>query len=155
MKAITLHQPWASLVALGAKTIETRTWGTQFRGFLAIHSSSKLPALADEFFWLPRVRSTFMERGANSNRGHLTLEDLPLGRVLAVVRLVDVVRIEQGKALGEEVTREELLFGNFAPGRFMWKFEGAIALPEQVQARGAQSLWEWKEVGKVAGDVSA
>ena len=26
MKAITLHQPWASLVAVGAKTVETRSW---------------------------------------------------------------------------------------------------------------------------------
>ena len=26
MKAITLHQPWASLIACGLKTIETRDW---------------------------------------------------------------------------------------------------------------------------------
>ena len=26
MKALTLHQPWASLIAHGVKTIETRSW---------------------------------------------------------------------------------------------------------------------------------
>jgi hypothetical protein len=26
MKALSLHQPWASLIALGVKRIETRSW---------------------------------------------------------------------------------------------------------------------------------
>lgn len=32
MKAIRLWQPWASLIALGHKTIETRSWPTKYRG---------------------------------------------------------------------------------------------------------------------------
>lgn len=39
LKAITLLQPWASLVAMGAKTIETRPYATQYRGPLAIHAA--------------------------------------------------------------------------------------------------------------------
>lgn len=39
MKAITLWQPWASLVATGAKIIETRSWGTRHRGPIAIHAA--------------------------------------------------------------------------------------------------------------------
>ena len=42
MKVLTLHQPWASLVALGVKTIETRSWSTQYRGPLAIHAAAKV-----------------------------------------------------------------------------------------------------------------
>jgi hypothetical protein len=34
MKALTLHQPWATLVALGAKQIETRSWPTRHRGLV-------------------------------------------------------------------------------------------------------------------------
>lgn len=41
MKALTLWQPWASLVALGEKKIETRTWSTTYRGTLAIHASNQ------------------------------------------------------------------------------------------------------------------
>ena len=37
-RALTLHQPWASLIALGVKTIETRSWSTPYRGPLAIHA---------------------------------------------------------------------------------------------------------------------
>lgn len=39
MKAITLTQPWATLVAIGAKRIETRSWATRYRGPLAIHAA--------------------------------------------------------------------------------------------------------------------
>jgi hypothetical protein len=39
MKAISLKQPWANLVASGKKTIETRKWSTNYRGDLVICSS--------------------------------------------------------------------------------------------------------------------
>jgi hypothetical protein len=38
-KAISLKQPFASLVASGKKTIETRKWTTKYRGDLLICSS--------------------------------------------------------------------------------------------------------------------
>jgi len=41
MKAISLKQPWASLVASGQKTIETRTWCTSYRGPILICASKK------------------------------------------------------------------------------------------------------------------
>ena len=40
MKAISLKQPWANLVACGYKTLETRTWSTGYRGELLICSSA-------------------------------------------------------------------------------------------------------------------
>jgi len=39
VKAISLKQPWANLVATGEKTIETRKWSTKYRGDLVICSS--------------------------------------------------------------------------------------------------------------------
>ena len=39
MKAISLWQPWASAIAIGEKTIETRSWWTPHRGALAIHAA--------------------------------------------------------------------------------------------------------------------
>ena len=41
MKAISLHQPWASMIARGIKDIETRTWSTEYRGELLICSTKK------------------------------------------------------------------------------------------------------------------
>jgi len=37
-KVLTLHQPWASLIAIGVKTMETRSWSTSYRGPLTIHA---------------------------------------------------------------------------------------------------------------------
>ena len=43
MKAITVRQPWASLIAAGVKTIETRSWRTDYRGPIAIHAGRHRP----------------------------------------------------------------------------------------------------------------
>jgi len=38
MKALTIKQPWAELIAMGAKDIENRSWPTRHRGQLVIHA---------------------------------------------------------------------------------------------------------------------
>lgn len=43
MRALSLWQPWASLIALGVKTIETRGWSTKYRGPLLIHAAKRAP----------------------------------------------------------------------------------------------------------------
>lgn len=79
MKAISLHQPWASMIARGEKTIETRWWRTHYRGDLLICSTRRpsysfLPcgfalAIVDVWDCLPYVAdhakaAGFDERGA-------------------------------------------------------------------------------------------
>lgn len=39
MRALSVKQPWAELIARGEKTIELRTWRTNYRGPLAIVAS--------------------------------------------------------------------------------------------------------------------
>lgn len=41
MKALSIKQPWSSLIAHGVKDIENRTWKTNFRGRIYIHASAK------------------------------------------------------------------------------------------------------------------
>ena len=41
MKALSVKQPWANMIATGEKTIETRTWPTDYRGLLLIVSSKE------------------------------------------------------------------------------------------------------------------
>lgn len=42
MKVVSLMQPWATLIALGEKSIETRSWATKYRGEIAIHASKTI-----------------------------------------------------------------------------------------------------------------
>ena len=43
MKAITILQPYASLIVAGAKQYETRSWDTPYRGIIAIHAGKNKP----------------------------------------------------------------------------------------------------------------
>ena len=43
MKALSIKQPWANMIAAGEKTIETRTWATPYRGRLLLVSSKRPP----------------------------------------------------------------------------------------------------------------
>ena len=50
IKGLTLTQPWATLVASGAKKIETRSWNTKHRGWLAIHTARLFPRECRELY---------------------------------------------------------------------------------------------------------
>jgi hypothetical protein len=41
IRALSVRQPWASLIAEGRKTIETRSWRTSYRGPLLIVSTKR------------------------------------------------------------------------------------------------------------------
>ncbi len=60
MKALSVRQPWASMIAGGVKTIEVRSWPTTYRGELLIVASRKPKMLG-----------------------------LPVGQAIAIVQLVD------------------------------------------------------------------
>lgn len=81
MKAITLHQPWASLIATGVKTIETRRWRTSYRGDLLICAGKK-------------PLSPFLARCAPQYL------DFPLGVALCIVELYDVRTLPLDDAAG-------------------------------------------------------
>nr|WP_320146014.1 ASCH domain-containing protein [uncultured Anaeromusa sp.] len=86
MKAITILQPWASLIACGAKKIETRGWATKYRGPIAIHAGKKDPCKK------PWEGMGEFENAVDSvlNKNNLEWRLLPLGSVIAIADLVDV-----------------------------------------------------------------
>jgi hypothetical protein len=108
---LTLHQPWASLIALGVKTIETRSWSTKYRGPLAIHAGKKVVygPVGDHYAEVAFSDVRHVEdcdcesgeiapscvRGATTRpcltKGGQSPLILPLGAVVATCTLVDVV----------------------------------------------------------------
>lgn len=92
MKALTIRQPWASLIAHGVKTIETRSWSTEYRGPLAIHAGRARPPVIDFGRWsVPPVVGALCEWGQEGERPLLRRIDMPLGAVVATCTLADVV----------------------------------------------------------------
>ena len=84
MKAISLHQPWASMIARGEKTIETRWWRTTHRGDLLICSTKKpsyssLPcgfaiAIVDVYDCIPYESKHDLESGFDELKARMVLE---------------------------------------------------------------------------------
>lgn len=131
MKALSLWQPWATLVALGKKRIETRSWGTDYRGPLAIHATKTIR----------KECLVVMKRRVFVDALHMDPDDLPLGVIVAIV---DLVGCEQIMPWSELPPSPEFDFGNYTAGRFMWSLADVQELDEPVPARGLQGLWEWQ-----------
>ena len=149
MKALTLTQPWASLVAIGAKKIETRGWKTSYRGPLAIHAAKGFPKWAREFTTESVVYEAVKVR---FNQGHCGLPAYPLGMVVATCNLVDILPTETVGCLPgvfddypELDNPDERAFGDYTAGRWAWVLEDVVLLPKPIPAKGALSLWEWAE----------
>jgi activating signal cointegrator 1 len=141
MKALTLHQPYASLIAIGAKQIETRSWATSYRGPLAIHAARTLH----------RARALCQVepyRAVLAAAGYSEPETLPVGAVVATCRLVAC--LPMGDARTFPLTgvplpgSPEHAFGEYKPGRYMWLLADVEPLAVPVSARGWQGLWEWR-----------
>jgi len=135
MKALTFYQPHASLVALGGKKIETRSWYTSYRGPLAIHAAKISPQkYLDLIFEWPFYEILF------PNGYHPFF--IPVGCIIAKGELVDCVKITTENIPDEP----ERSFGDYTPGRFAWRLEKVIPQdPIVYGVRGHQGLWEWRE----------
>jgi hypothetical protein len=133
VKALTLWQPWASLVAAGAKRIETRSWATSCRGPLLIHAGLR---------WDPELRDlSLREPFRTALFGDLCAwpGDLPLGAVVAVASLDDCRPTAEEWAC--DLSKLELAAGDYRPGRWGWFLEDVRPLPAPVPWPGAQGLW--------------
>jgi hypothetical protein len=134
MKAITLTQPWATLVAIGAKQTETRSWSTHYRGPLAIHAGKG---------WTPDfVRTAMTEpyRRVLAEAGYELFSLLPRGAIVATCTLTDCIHTGQFQG----VDMLDFAFGDFTYGRWAWILKDVKRLEKPIPARGALGLWEWE-----------
>ncbi len=166
MKAISLTQPWATLVAIGAKQIETRSWSTPYRGELAIHAAKGLGSVGGKrglaaLCGTEPFCSVLTAWGTEYAKTYRDLADMvarpltPFGAVIAIAELVDVQPMRRrsrygfqviGKTASEwQLTDQELAFGDYGPGRYAWLLRNVRMLETPVPAVGALGLWEWDE----------
>ncbi len=140
MKALTVLQPWASLIAIGAKRYETRGWSPsrqlQVGDLLAIHAGKSFCLEYLDLCFLPKFAEALQAGGIENPR------DLPLGAVIAVCRFGGAFRCS---SLVQEVPHgsPEYVFGDHGPGRYAWRLDDVCKLAP-VPAVGHQGLWEWE-----------
>lgn len=133
MRAFSLWQPWSSLVSIGAKQYETRSWSTKHRGDLVIHAAKRWTWEEKQLLDHPAFKSALLQGGVDLSR-------IPLGVGLCVVELVDVIPTHRIRHL---LSRQEREFGNYSDGRFAWKLANVRPFDVPIPARGEQGLFDW------------
>ena len=141
MRILTLWEPWATLMALGKKRIETRSWSTRYRGPLAIHAAKgglTLGELRDLVCREP-FRSAL-----NIATDRFESVDFNHGCIVAVVSLVDCVPVQKCHSLGDLARawtwREEQAFGDYSAGRYAWITGNAFRFPRPIPHKSGQGL---------------
>ncbi len=139
MKAISLWQPWASLIAIGAKPFETRDWAPPWSLVgqrIAIHAAKRplKPIVRDMD---PAVRDAIV---AALTRGgyRLPFGDppvLPLGAVVCTAVIVGARKVDEDFQAPD-------LFGNYSLGRWIWRIKHVRRLDVPMPFRGAQGFFE-------------
>lgn len=140
MKTITLIQPWATLIALGEKKIETRSWETSYRGPLLIHAGKKVE---HDLCRQHPFTDVLLEHDIAFK------DQIPTGVIIAKCNLVDCIKITHQDGVIAQlsnnliVDENEYWFGDYTPGRYAWILDNIELLKEPIPAKGKLSLWEF------------
>lgn len=118
MRALSIWQPWASLIRDGRKTIETRSWEMLYRGPLAIHATM------------------YVEKYACEEFGY-DWRTIPRGAVLCIVGVQGCVRFPHPLAKPDE-------YGDFTAGRYGMLMTMLEKFAAPIPAKGRQGLWNWE-----------
>jgi hypothetical protein len=153
IKSITIRQPWATIIAAGHKTLETRGWRTDYKGPIAIHAAKTYD---DEDRWLVR-RYPFQEALIDAqDRGLFEGPELPLSAVVAVARLVGCFSTppdgrgrydmplsdSRGGHMKLPPDQPERDLGHFGAGRYAWRLVEVTPIVP-IPQRGYRQVWDW------------
>jgi hypothetical protein len=169
MMAISLHQPWASLVAAGVKPYETRTWapdGGLVGADIAIHAARYVDHINTRFAEEAMAQDSLREKLA-STWGTAVPRDLmgrfgsavmPVGCIVCTVRLAAALELGEGVA-GSTLPRSHILrriesrpmpgcftvrhdeWGKYAPGRWAWLLTDPVPIRPPVAMKGKQRFF--------------
>jgi hypothetical protein len=142
MKAISVWEPWASLIRTRAKTIETRSWSVNYRGKLLICAGKR--KLSKQKLWellcIPEFKKGLLPIAGRSRNvsGGLSAEDLYFGHAVAVVELYHCKPTN-------ECTNDDIgfnrPFGDFSFGRYAWFLRLIDGSFKPFRVKGRQGLF--------------
>lgn len=132
---ISLWQPWASLIFARVKIHETRSKPAPAKYIgqrIGIHATAKFPPLA-------AISSDLHELCMDYFGCHYNYS-LQQGAILGTVRLV--MCLPTTDAL--PVNSDDLIAGDWRPGRYAWKLSDPVLFPLPILAKGKQGWWQHK-----------
>lgn len=132
MKAITIKEPWASMIACGFKVMETRSWPTSYRGRIAIHAGKGKP----DKDWMKNVPEMMEMVG-----------EIHPGCIIAYADLVDCVPITDKLIREVKNNHSEYISGFYEVGRYAFVLDNIQPI-EPVIVKGKQRIWNYTEEAK-------
>lgn len=147
-------QPWAHLVVIGAKKIETRSWNTPFKGPLLIHPSLNKYYGPDKISCRELCYKDPFKKYIN---GGLAYDKLPLGAIVGKVniRTTGILCPPYGaehrnegiffNEWGAKFTEEELAFGDYSAGRYGWLLSNPERFIDPIPCKGKQGFWNYDQ----------
>lgn len=143
IRALTLWQPWATLLAHGRKRIETRSWQPRWVKtpfYMAVHAATYWSGALEGMTCMEPFRSELALCGVRE------IKRLPRSAVVGVVRVwqcVTTSEVAESVKLRGLLTEKEAKFGDYTPGRWAWICDQFFPFPEPVSASGQRGVWEW------------
>jgi hypothetical protein len=149
LHGLSLWQPWSTLMAVGKKEIETRHYPphqSKLGSDFAIHASRTFPGYVQEmcfdapFYGLLEAEGFWRPTRLDQPK-QLELV-LPHGSVVAIARLAECAQVGQLRPTWQPYPGSiEHQLGDYAHGRWMWRFENIRALRAPVPLKGHQWVW--------------
>lgn len=159
IRLLSLWQPWASLIAHGLKQYETRSWGTGYRGKIAIQAAKRPVKYEEKEAIVDPLRGKDSESLARLIKLFGTTS-FPLGCIVAVADLTGCRQMISAKTTLTEFCQQpqsvqdaqipiisltgatplECAVGDWQPDRFAWKLDNIRPIGEPIPCKGAQGL---------------
>ena len=122
MKALSLTQPWATLITDYGMNVENRTWNTKFRGVFTIHATKTVNQ--DDFNFCRKAFKISIDEN-----------DVPFGAIIGFAELTHVIT-------ENEVTSETK---KWFLGTYGFVMTNVVKLKTPVPAKGSLNFWNLDE----------
>lgn len=139
MDVISVWQPWASLIVLNHKFIETRPWPAP-KSIIG-----KRIGIASTVRVIPPQLHAYRHDDFQKFYRRLKMppiEELPMGKLLGTVFVHSCEMISEQTL--EEITDEEYSFGIYERGRFAWHLRDPQPFEQPIPVRGKQGIWKYE-----------
>lgn len=154
MKAVSVIQPFASLIVQGHKKIETKPRDTKHRGPLLIHAS--LTTFIGKGPYRLNCAKLCMEPPFyNLLDGLAGYNKLPFGAIIGQVNLIDTFPFDAVRGMIDnnmrcrigghlvEFTEQEVALGDYGSGRYGWLLSDPVIFVKPIPAKGQLGLWNF------------
>ena len=125
MKVLTIREPWASLIINGYKEYEFRSWKTNYRGKILIHTSST-------------IDKDMLDRFKDYNLDYIT------GAIIGEAEIVDCILVDKEFNDDLRVKNPVVYRRSNHTETYAWKLDNIKKYDKVIYTKGKLGLWNYE-----------